>query len=200
MDLVQWKGSGKAHVLTTYRGVVLVETNTYLRLPPPEAQEPNLNADGKVAYSDVLYGPSWESTFRRTRSDLGPLSHDSLSLEPFQCDLSRADVCVSVDFGFFCRVLDINRWGFMLQSTRIDLPQRANGVAFAVPFWFLFLIALPIPVLQAKSLVVRTRRLNRGQCLSCGYDLRSSPRRCPECGEIGIRGRPDQRIVIVPST
>lgn len=49
------------------------------------------------------------------------------------------------------------------------------AVAFAV-FWITYVAIEVIP--HAR----RRRRAAAGRCLHCGYDLRASTRRCPECG------------------
>jgi hypothetical protein len=51
-----------------------------------------------------------------------------------------------------------------------------------------FLVLLPAAVLSAAWLVrfgyrrFRYGRYGQGQCARCGYDLRATPGRCPECG------------------
>jgi hypothetical protein len=56
------------------------------------------------------------------------------------------------------------------------------------------LIAL-LAVLPAMSILLHLRRRvrsswreERGECRHCGYDLRASPERCPECGTVAAKG------------
>ena len=47
----------------------------------------------------------------------------------------------------------------------------------------LFLLGLVIPTLALMSRL-RRRKDDVGRCLVCGYDLRATPDRCPECGKV----------------
>jgi hypothetical protein len=72
---------------------------------------------------------------------------------------------------------------YVLEFDRPD----GNGNTYSfprafVPHWFVIGLTMILPaILLVRS--IRTRRRNRsGLCLTCGYDLRSSPALCPECG------------------
>src|SRR5262245_2747467 len=54
--------------------------------------------------------------------------------------------------------------------------------AFALPFWFLTLLSGILPVRAVFRMVRSRRRQHRGLCQRCGYDLRASTGKCPECG------------------
>jgi len=77
----------------------------------------------------------------------------------------------------------LQKIGFGVFSVRVS---GTNGVstydALLVPFWFLTLVLLPLPVYRTVTHVKRNRRLRLGKCLKCGYDLRASKDTCPECG------------------
>jgi hypothetical protein len=53
-----------------------------------------------------------------------------------------------------------------------------------VPAWSLFLLTLVLPLWQAVSGYRRFRAVRHGCCARCGYDLRATPGRCPECGRV----------------
>jgi len=60
-----------------------------------------------------------------------------------------------------------------------------------IPYWPFILVCLIPPSLFLVRALVQRRRRRRSQagfCIKCGYDLRASPGRCPECGTLPITG------------
>jgi hypothetical protein len=51
-----------------------------------------------------------------------------------------------------------------------------------VPSWFLGLLLVVAVAPRVANMAERRRRGGAGLCVTCGYDLRASPGRCPECG------------------
>jgi hypothetical protein len=79
-----------------------------------------------------------------------------------------------------------NRLGFGLPAYRLQTPGVDDWLC-VVPQWAIAvpLIALTLPLpLRLRRIRIRQRRARRGQCANCGYDLRATPDRCPECGAV----------------
>jgi hypothetical protein len=69
------------------------------------------------------------------------------------------------------------------------IPGGGADRYLAVPFWLLVAVLAPLPAARAgvsarHRLRLRTaaHRIGTGRCPTCGYDLRATPDRCPECG------------------
>ena len=65
--------------------------------------------------------------------------------------------------------------------------ESTDGIV--VPAWLPAVILAIPPLVWVRRVVGDRRRSGRGLCASCGYDLRATPERCPECG--GITRRDD---------
>lgn len=67
--------------------------------------------------------------------------------------------------------------------------RRTRTVFLSAPHWFVAGVLAAWPLLQVAALWRRRRRHGAGRCPGCGYDLRATPDRCPECGAIPASSR-----------
>ncbi len=71
-----------------------------------------------------------------------------------------------------------------------ETPNLEASIVF--PMWFTALVLAIAPALGLRTVRRRWREARwarRGFCTKCGYDLRASPERCPECGEAIVVGK-----------
>ena len=58
-----------------------------------------------------------------------------------------------------------------------------------IRYWFLLAVGSILPMCSWFCTVIlrKTRKPKIGMCATCGYDLRATPERCPECGTISAK-------------
>ena len=83
----------------------------------------------------------------------------------------------------------VPRWSLLgfEYTERHEVSLRMRSQTLAVPHWGVLVAFALLPVLRVTALSDRRRRRRLGLCPACGYDLRATPGRCPECG--AARGR-----------
>ena len=60
---------------------------------------------------------------------------------------------------------------------------ESTGVMTGIPLWIPTVLFATMFLWSFLPLHRRRKRKKLGLCLKCGYDLRASKNRCPECGE-----------------
>jgi hypothetical protein len=77
------------------------------------------------------------------------------------------------------------RWGHTpRESFWGDMRNRAFDERWwlSIPMWSIAILFAALPAAQIARHLPRRKRA--GLCANCGYDLRATPDRCPECGAV----------------
>ena len=75
----------------------------------------------------------------------------------------------------------IERLGFRyMRAGPLRPPNWLTIINF--PHWFVFVLLAAYPSWFVRKSMRRRKRVKGGHCVGCGYDLRGSAERCPECG------------------
>ena len=102
------------------------------------------------------------------------------------CDSTDPSDMISGNWRFWTgsqphQLLGVITWGLG------DYTAGEWGMSILLPYWLLACGAAA----SGAGLLMISRRLHRqerrrrdGQCIRCGYDLRATPDRCPECGTL----------------
>jgi hypothetical protein len=124
---------------------------------------------GQCQYGGILIylspGPS--------QSGPVPLSHQTYDLDPDSILEER------VDFPIVARKINLNFAGFHFWYGTWG---GSNNYAIIIRLWQVVLVCTLLIAAVAGVRHSRRRRLCLGLCSACGYDLRASKERCPECG------------------
>ncbi len=151
------------HFVSSYKGRVEITTQSIAPALTPGLQISVTRVDVTTLGLVSLYGGTITADRKRGYAK-GPFGRFTL----------RRDV----------HKLDRQWWGF--GARRSDFAR-----VYTVPYWFVAVVPFVASASQMFWWRRRQRRHRRemiGFCGKCGYDLRASPERCPECGTMS-KGR-----------
>lgn len=175
--MVQWKNAGKRDIEDRYFVVCSTEGKIHFVM----------NTD-RWANLGNCFNTRWGYPNGRQRSDEHP------RLDPY----NKPSLCPRVEHHWLgVHVIHATEADFFWESQwpwPILPSHNVSFVSFAPPYWALivphayFSIIFAIPTILAVHWSLKKIRQafrgRRGLCAQCGYDLRASPERCPECGRL----------------
>jgi hypothetical protein len=143
---------------------------------------------GAVAYR-------WDHTVQPQDPHLSPLISGSTWLHESHGNWTRQTptfqtIQLAPAYSYGILGVRYTRWQSMIGTDPVTgAPIVMNsgyvGTGIEMPYWLPAMLFGCLPALAAKRAVQRFLRRERsraGRCRTCGYDLRASPDRCPECG------------------
>ena len=147
---------------------------------------------GLLGHLEDVHWESSAGTSGTDRRGIGAL-RNQVSVYHLTTAESNSSVGLSRPHGFFwtrfavsdtrAALGETNSFGFGCEIAQRP-SQAGNYNYLIVPLWFVFGMGSVLPFGRIIRRCLRRRKIGVGCCNVCGYDMRATPYRCPECGTI----------------
>jgi hypothetical protein len=78
---------------------------------------------------------------------------------------------------------EFTRWqGHKVSPWSPSATVKVDDLRIGSPYWFIAAVTAILPAYATLRHFGRRHLTKIGHCVKCGYDLRATPDRCPECG------------------
>jgi hypothetical protein len=104
------------------------------------------------------------------------------------------------DGPFSARIYHFAGFAHMWWTQQSGFADRWRFTVITIPWWFLCVSSAALPAWQFLNRSRRRRRqwrIAHNLCANCGYDIRATPERCPECGTARVN---DQGPMSTPAS
>jgi len=162
-----------------------------------------LSGNGRIAYSVDYYDAPWKPSIEQQAWALAAgggndgflflTINSRIFNEPSFLGFGRCE-CHHAQAVSFAVTFDLN--GPFITTVE-------HQKAWWIPYWFPVALTVVPPLwwfILFRRRYRRWQRQQHGLCLQCGYDLRATPERCPECGLVVNTGNPKLSSLASPPT
>jgi hypothetical protein len=111
---------------------------------------------------------------------IGLFSYKTDGTKPGEPPVSDAEDLMAEPCDWGLRVARTGEW---IESWRVGAGSRHTDINYClISDWLILLVTGALPAFWFALWSRSRRRWQVGKCRVCGYDLRATPERCPECG------------------
>jgi hypothetical protein len=139
----------------------------------------------RSSYTLIISGSGWLTVDSNVTEFTAPQTQDMNFVLPLPGYFSyrpRPDIMTSASLRSGCVTKPtVDMLGFFYLGERTYSPLLHETHRFSLPYWSILFLALP-GILPLYRYIVRIERVRGNKCVRCGYNLRATPDRCPECG------------------
>ena len=148
------------------------------------------SVNGTATWKIMAKSSRGDTTVFLIRSDMGPPPPHQITTHGYKSRYQREWQHYPIQYDLFPAIRAyyhphrLMGFAYLRRVESFTAPAWMIMTAATLPTFALVVVFALLPLWRVCTAVAQRRRVLGNHCVQCGYDLRASPGRCPECGAV----------------